>query len=97
MNYICFNGLFSLHYAYIDSHNYLADSLFNKRDIPVKFGDEMVRQGDKYRIIFCKVKKKYKEQFEKAMQELTNKMLLCGYTDYEEFCKKFKEEVYEEE
>ena len=34
----------------------------------------MVRDGDKYRVIFCKIRKKYKAQFEKALEELENKM-----------------------
>ena len=88
MNYLCFGGWFWLHYAYFDSNSYLADSLLCKHEVPVRFGDEYERSDSKYRIIFCKVRKKYKNRFERAMLELNNKMLICGYNDYEEFCKK---------
>ena len=49
---------------------YLADSLFYKRKIIVKFKDEMVREGDKYRIIFCTVHRNYQKDFEEALEEL---------------------------
>ena len=87
-NFVCFGGRFKISYVYIDSHNYLADSLFYKYEVPVKFGDEMSKNGEDYRLIFCKIKRKYKEKFEKALEELNNKMLLCGYEGYEEFCNK---------
>lgn len=85
-NYICFGGRFYLRYAYADVHNYFADSLFYKHEIPVRFKDEWVKDGEKYRIIYCKIRKKYKAKFERALLELHNKMLICGYTDYEDYC-----------
>ena len=89
MNYICFGGRFRLLYMYIDlnvDENYVADSLFYKRDIPVKFKDEWSKDEDKYRVIFCKVRKKYKAKFEEALEELKNKMALLGHIDYEDYC-----------
>ena len=98
MNYICFGGKFNLRYMYIDvnrDRNYLADSLFYKREIPVVFKDEMVKQGDKYRVIFCRIKKKYQKQFEEALEELKNKMQLLGYNDYEEYCERLMNDLAE--
>ena len=88
-HYICLGGKLNAHYMYFDLNrddNYIADSLFFKREIPVKFKDEMVRDGDKYRAIFCKVKRKHKDKFEEALEELKTKMSLLGHNDYEEYC-----------
>ena len=88
-NYICFGGRFRIRYAYLDTHSYIADSIFYKHEIPVRFEDEFVKDGEKYRVIFCSVKRKYKAKFERALLEIHNKMLLCGYNDYEDSCKEF--------
>ena len=100
MNYICFGGKFWLRYMYVDvnrNSNYIADSLFYKREIPVNFKDEMVRNGDNYRVIFCKIKKKYQKKFEEALEELKTKMNLLGYTDYEDYCNNLMKELEEVE
>lgn len=86
MNYIAFGGRFYLRFAYVDTHNYTADSLFNRRNVPVKYEDEYAREGSKYRIIFCRIPRKHRAKFMEALGELPNKMLLCGHRDYEEFC-----------
>ena len=96
-NYYCFGGRWTLHYAYVDCHNYLADSLFNREEAKVKFGDEFHKDNCEYRIIFCKVKKKHKAKFEKALDDLKNKMLLCGYKGYDEFCDNFMKWVKDSE
>ena len=100
MNYWCFGTKFNkISYMYVDlnvNSDYLADSLFYKREMPVQFKDEMVRDGDKYRMIFCKVRKKDKEKFEEAMKELVNKMNLLGHTDYLDYCLDLRKELDEE-
>lgn len=88
-HYISLGGRFYAHYMYFDintEEHYIADSLFYKRKIPVIFKGEMVRNGDKYIAVFCKIKRKYKDSFEKALEELKTKMELLGYLDYEEYC-----------
>ena len=97
-HYISLGGKFYAHYMYFDidaNEHYVADSLFYKRKIPVVFKDEMHRDGDKYKAIFCKVKRKYKDKFEEALEELKNKMSLLGYNDYEEYCQKILKEMDE--
>lgn len=80
-------SLFSYYYTYVDtSYNYLADALFIKHKVPVKFIKEYVRRGFKYSIIFCKISKKDNDNFLKALEELPNKMLLMGNRDYIDFC-----------
>lgn len=89
MNYRFFGGLFYLQYAYVDlciNDSYVADSPFYRRRIPVRFGRVMVKDNEKYRIVLCKVRRKYREEFEKALGEISNKMSLLGHNDYDEFC-----------
>ena len=57
---------------------------YQKEDIP-------------YLAIFCKVKKQDVSEFEAVMKELVNKMIICGYTEYEQFCEKFINDILPEE
>lgn len=94
MNYLFFGGLFRLRYAYADlktETSYVADSLFFRHKVPVKYDQEMANENEKYRIIFCRIRKKDKAEFEKALSEVDNKMCLLGHTDYEAFCHRFME------
>lgn len=77
---------FSSSYVFLDCDEYLADQLFIKHKVPVKFGGEFVRDGSRYRIISCKIRKKYEKSFLDALSEMYNKMILRGYEDYQEFC-----------
>lgn len=52
---------FSLKYKYFcffDTKNYLADRLFIKHKVRVWFMQEYEKQGTKFLIIFCKIRKK---------------------------------------
>ena len=98
MNYYSFGGLFFRRYMYVDlnvNSGYAADSLFYKRKIPVKFKDEMMREGDQYRLIFCKIPKRFCRAFEEALEELKTKMCLLGHNDYEEYCESVMKELEE--
>jgi len=53
----------------------------------------MVREGDKYRAIFCAVHRKYQKDFEEALEELKTKMCLFGNCDYEEYCENVLNEL----
>ena len=100
MNYMNLGGIIRKEYMYFDlnvTSDYMADSLFYKRDIPVKFKREMVRSGDKYRIIICSIHRKYQKAFEEALEELKTKMCLFGYNDYEEYCDSVMKLLDEEE
>lgn len=79
-------SLFNVHFAFLDTEDYLADGLFIKHQVRVYFGDEFVNPDIPYHIIFCHVRKWDEERFRAAMSELSNKMLLCGNVDYLEVC-----------
>ena len=88
VNYIRFKTLSPLKcsYMFIDCGDYLANQLFIKHKIPVKFGKELQRSDSQYIIIYCDIKKKYEKEFLIALSELRNRMLLLGYYDYDEYC-----------
>jgi len=89
-NFLRLGGIFRAGYAYVDlldNDHYVADSLFFRRKIPVKFGDEMAKDGDKYRLVFCKIRRKDIESFEEALAEIRNKMSLLGHNDYDDYCR----------
>ena len=73
----------------IDVPEYLADSLFIQEQVRVDFGSEYGKRGSPYIMIFCKVRKRDEGRFLQALDNLGNKMLLMGYTDYREFCSGF--------
>lgn len=82
-------SLFTNEFVYVDLPEYLADQLFIKHMVKVKFDrDQMRRPGDPYVIIFCKVRKKDTKRFLAALDELPEKMRLHGHEDYEEYCNK---------
>lgn len=84
---------FRLKYMYIDLPEYLADEIFVKDKLPVKYGNEYENKNEKYNFIFCTIWKKDREKFETCMKQLVNKMLILRHTDYIEFCNKFFEET----
>ena len=75
-------------YLYLDSKEFLADSLFNKRNIKVDIVSHFVNNKEKYIFVLCEIKNKDEKQFEAVMEELKNKMALYGNVDYEEHCKR---------
>lgn len=76
-------------YIFLDCDEYLADQLFIKHNVPVKFGKEYCKNNSRYCVISCKIRKRYEEEFKKALAEMNNKMILRGYTDYADFCENF--------
>lgn len=82
-----------LSYLYLDSEDYLADSLFYKRNVPVKFISNFINKDEKYIFVLCIIKSKYEKQAEEVFEELKRKMDSCGYLDYEEKCKEIIEKI----
>lgn len=81
-----FSPLFA-EFMYFDTDEYLADSIFIKNNLRVHFyKGEFVSPDSKYIIIRCRIFIKNIDVFIKSMEELANKMLLTGHTDYVDFC-----------
>ena len=90
-NYIYSTSRFFAKFMYVDSISYIADGIFIKNKIPVKFLDEWrppstIEGYKKFRVLTCRVRKKFIPAFEKSMEELKNKMPIFGYPDYSRFC-----------
>ena len=79
------NPFFST-YAYIDAGEHLADNLFIKHEVKVRFGAEYQAKDVPYRIILCKIRRGKEDAFEEALRELPNKAAIMGYQDYMEYC-----------
>lgn len=81
------------YFAYIDSPKHMADDIFARHKVVVKFRGEWKKPGAKYQIVMCKVRKADTPKFLEAMEELPQRMLICGYPDYLEFCEEFNKEL----
>lgn len=85
---------FSIMYEYFcffDVKKYLADNLFIRHRVKVFFMEEFHKQGTDFLMIICKVRRCDVGKFQRALEELKNKMLLMGYPDYPEFCARMNE------
>ena len=65
---------FTYSYIFLDCDEYLADQLFIKHNVPVKFGKEYCKNNSRYCVISCKIRKRYEEEFKKALAEMDNKI-----------------------
>lgn len=89
------------YFLFFDAPEYLADQLFIRQKVRVWFDEECAKEGSRFRAILCHVKKKDSARFLDAIAALRNKMLLCGYPEYEAEVQKMlrnleeaKEEMY---
>lgn len=87
---------FRTHFMFFDTEEYLADILFIRQRITVKFKEEFKAPNSPYMAIFCSVRKKDEDKFIEALRELPDKMILFGYTDYLSTCTNFFEDIKSE-
>lgn len=71
------------YFLFFDTPEYLADQLFIKQMVRVWFDQEYAKEGSPFLAILCHVKKKDSAKFLAALDALKNKMILCGYPEYE--------------
>ena len=71
------------YFLFFDTPEYLADQLFIKQKVRVWFDKEYAKDGSPFLAILCHVKKKDSAKFIAALDALKNKMILCGYPEYE--------------
>ena len=71
------------YFLFFDTPEYLADQLFIKQKVRVWFDKEYAKEGSPFLAILCHVKKKDSAKFLAALDALKNKMILCGYPEYE--------------
>ena len=71
------------YFLFFDTPEYLADQLFIKQKVRVWLDKEYAKEGSPFLAILCHVKKKDSAKFIAALDALKNKMILCGYPEYE--------------
>ena len=71
------------YFLFFDTPECLADQLFIKQKVRVWFDKEYAKEGSPFLAILCHVKKKDSAKFIAALDALKNKMILCGYPEYE--------------
>lgn len=67
------------YYAYIDTEEFIADSIFIQEKLSVFFGKVGRKQDSQYIVVLCKVWKWDADKFTFAMKKLYNKLLLLGH------------------
>jgi len=73
-------------FAYFDTHDHLADFLFEHEHVSITVEGEFGAEDDPYRIILCRIARKDRESFLHAVDLLPSLMAYVGKTDYDEFC-----------
>lgn len=73
-------------FVYVDTPAYLADRIFINHEIRVKFDKDFGKDSCPYIYVFCRVWKRDRTVFLKAMADLERKALLAGRADYSDFC-----------
>lgn len=82
---------------YFDGPQYLSEKSFAKhgvRPFHMKFFE---RDDTPYMAVLCNVRKKHMDEFLECMEELQRNMLICGYVDYEEFCRAIRAVIAEDD
>ena len=69
------------YYAYIDTEDFLADSIFIQEKLRVFFGKTGRKKSSQYVVVLCKVWKWDAEKFVYAMEKLHNKILLFEHKE----------------
>lgn len=84
-----------LGFAYLDRREYLADTIFLKHGIRPIFrkGEWVHPDYEDWCLIMCWVRKKHSKTVLKVFEELNNKILLLGYTEYSTLCEHFQEVI----
>lgn len=84
-------------FVYVDTTDYKADNLIEKRGIRIKYLEDAKKDDMDYCICACRIPKKQIGDFLDAMYELQNLMLICGHLDYEEVCGEVRKMLMEDE
>lgn len=74
---------------YIDSCTYLADRLFHEHGVRVSKMNVFRREGEDYRVILAKCRRKDEAKVVEALRKMPMKAELCGWTDYLEYANNF--------
>ncbi len=83
-------------FYYIDCPQYLSFRIFDRNGVkPFLFRFSDLADG-KYIGVLCRIPKKRLDDFLVCMEELQRVMYICGYSDYEKFCREEHDKLVEE-
>ena len=88
---------FSTRFFYIDVEDYKADDIFLEFGIFPRFYEHIYFSNSQYVAILCRIPRKQRHMFEKAMAKLHQKMVLTGNEDYDKFCDEIMAQLLNEE
>lgn len=74
------------YYVLLDIEECLIERLIDEYAVPARVLQTMSRPGEQYRLVTVIVVKAYEDYFLKAVEELEERLLACGYKDYPEKC-----------
>ena len=74
--------LFYEYYVYVDSEDYKADYILIHNNVKGHIIGEWCHPKEKYKLIEIRVKKNSVKAFEDSMEQLANKQLISGNSDY---------------
>lgn len=77
-------------FAFVDVEDHLAAQLFAEQGVRLYAAREYQHADYSYVFVICKVRKRDAGKFLTALTKLPNKMLLCGYPDYLDFCREVR-------
>ena len=81
-------SLFESEYIFVNIKDVNVTGFFEKKDVKVKIGQTMKKEGKEYSLMFCKVPKKQEHNFERAMKEF----YAAAWREnnlYPDFCEEF--------
>ena len=76
-------------FAYFDSDEHLADFLFAREHVDVTILEEYAADEDPFQIVLCRIPRKHRSGFLRAIEDLPELMSEVGKTDYDEFCQNY--------
>lgn len=79
-------SLFFLYFSIIDGGEELALPFFRSRGLRVRILRRYRQEGDRYKMLICRVRKRDGDRFVRLMEAFSDKMALCGYPDYRRDC-----------
>ena len=75
--------LFTQEFVLLETKNDTIINTFNDNDVPISY-EVYKKEGIHYYVLYIKFKKKYTNNVIEILKNVKNKLLLTGYTDYNE-------------
>ena len=79
------NRVYSYFY-YVDIWDRMGDRIFDNHDLKVKLTDDIDDGVADYQLVEVRVSKKDEKELISAFSDFSNRMLLTGHVDYDEYC-----------